>query len=460
MARMKLVIALFVGASAAFAGLWLIPAASADLGPSVVGVRARPGTGETQLQIAPLGTVNADTQRSPITIEVALEEVRFEELGPLAITSTGRKQLQDEVKADIKPLIVRTGLQLGIGMVVMGLLAGALLFRRELWPTVAGTAGAVIVAIGVLASTGITYDIEGFQEPRFTGDLERARGVIDAVQQNAGLIEEAGDRFEAATRRAAALLALLAQPDEDPGTASTAILHVSDIHGNPIGLDVTEELATEFEVDAIVDTGDLASSAFDTGELSKLSAPLEHSLVRDIGRLPAPYIFIAGNHDSFDLRDALEEAPNVEYLDNDTVTIGTLEIFGWADPTYSPEDIDASDKAEARIEEGEEVAAAVDTAGPDILAVHDPRLGLASIGHVPVILTGHTHERALTQENDTTILTVGSTGATGLNAFTVEAERDYQAEVIYFENGTLVGVDYVHVGSLGSEFLIERTTLP
>ena len=457
--RKKLLAAFAVGSLASFAGLSLVPAASSRLGPSTVRVRAYPGLGNTELRIAPLGSVTARTQKSPVSLEMALQEVHVEQLAPLATTAEGREQLQSDVEADLRPLIIRSALQLGLGMIAIGIIAGALFFRRELRPTIAAGTGALIVTVGVLVSVASTYDIDGFREPRFTGSLQRARGVIDALQQNVGLLDEARTRYEVASRRAADLLALLAKPNEDPFTETTAILHVSDIHGNPIGLDVADELATEFEVDAIVDTGDLASSTIDTGELSKLTAFLEGPLITKIGRLPAPYIFVAGNHDSFGLRRALQEADNVEYLDGDSTFVGTIELFGWADPTYTPEDVDASDKAEARLEEAPEVAAAVAASAPDVLLVHDPRLASESYEEVPLILAGHMHERSFEQEEASTILTVGSTGATGLKSFTVEADRPYEAEVIYFEGDVPVAVDYITVGALGSEFQLERKVI-
>lgn len=460
MDRRKLLAAFAVGAIAAFAGLSVVPAASSRLGPTTVQVRAHPGPGDTALRIPPLGSVTASTQKAPVTLELALQEVRVERLGPLATTPEGRTQLQRDVEADLRPLIIRSALQLGLGMIAIGIIAGALLFRRALRPTIAAGTGALIMVVGVLVSVGSTYEIDGFREPRFTGSLQRARGVIDALQRNVGLFAQARTRYEVASRRAAALLTMLAEPNTNPLTERTAVLHVSDIHGNPIGLDVTHELAKEFEVAAIVDTGDLASSTLDTGELSRLAAFLEGPMITKIERLPAPYIFVAGNHDSFGLRNVLRNAENVEYLDGDSGYVGALEFFGWADPTYTPEEADPSDKAAVRLEEASEVAIAVEESGPDVLLVHDPRLASESYGEVPLILAGHMHSRAFEQEGETTILTVGSTGATGLKSFTVEGDLPYEAEIIYFEGDDPVAVDYVTVSSLGSEFQVERMVIP
>lgn len=460
MGRKKLVAAFAVGAAAAFAGLWLVPAASSQLGPSTVRVRAHPGPGDTQLRIPPLGSVSARTQLAPITVEVALHEVRIEELGALATTAQGRDRLLNDVQDDLRPLIVRSAVQLGLGMILAGVVVGALMFRRALRPTLAATTGALLLTVGVLVATASTYDIDAFREPRFTGNLQRARGVIDALQRNVGLLDEARTRYEVASRRAADLLTMVAQPDTDPLTDTTAVLHVGDLHGNPIGLDVAEELAREFEVDAIVDTGDLASSSLDTGELSRLSAPLESSMIRQIARLPAPYIFVAGNHDSFDLRRELATAENVQYVDGRSVYIGALELFGWADPTYTPDEaVDGSEKAATRLEEASDVALEVEENEPDVLLVHDLRLASGSVGLVPVILAGHNHARGFEQEDGTTTLTVGSTGATGLKAFTVESDRPYEAQVVYFAGDDPVGVDYITVNALGSEFEIERMVI-
>ena len=459
MSRRKLITAVLSGGLAAFLGLWLVPAASSSLGPATVRVRAHPGTGNTHLLIPPLGSVTAHTQTSPMTLEISLHEVDVEELGPLATTPHGRVLLQREVEADLRGLIVRSVVQLTAGMLLLGVLAGIVLFRHQLRPTIFAGVGALLVAVGLFASTSSTYDVDAFQEPRFTGSLQRARGVIDALQRNVGLLDEARTRYEVASGRAADLLTLLGQPNPDPRGDTTAILHVSDIHGNPIGLDVTGELARNFGVDAIVDTGDLASSTLDTGELSRLSAPLERSMIETIGRLPVPYIFVAGNHDSFDLRDQLRAADNVQYLDGDSAFVGTLELFGWADPTYTPEDVEASEKADERLEEAADIATEVAAAAPDVLLVHDPRLASESHEEVPLILAGHMHARSIEELATTTILTVGSTGATGLKAFTVEADNPYEAEVIYFEGDDAVAVDYVTVGALGSEFEVERVVI-
>jgi hypothetical protein len=54
-------------------------------------------------------------------------------------------------------------------------------------------------------------------------------------------------------------------------------------------------------------------------------------------------------------------------------------------------------------------------------------------------------------------LTVGSTGATGLGSFTVEADSRYEAELLRFRQGRLVALDYISMDGVSGAFTIDRT---
>ena len=95
---------------------------------------------------------------------------------------------------------------------------------------------------------------------------------------------------------------------------------------------------------------------------------------------------------------------------------------------------------------------------PDVLAVHDSILASASFGSVPLVLAGHTHERGEVQGGGTLLLTVGSTGATGLKHLTVESGRRYEAQILYFEGTTLTAVDYVSLADVGGDFELSHHT--
>ena len=426
------------------------------MGPATVSTSARTGPGRTLVRVPPLGTIIADTHGAPLELEVAIAELDVERLADLATTSDGRRRLQTEIEHDLRRMTVLRSIHLLVGAAVLGAIAALAIYHRQVGPILLSTGAAMAtVAVGLLL-TGQAYKVEAFEEPRFTGTLTRARQVIETINRQVGVLDEARTRFQVATQRVSDLLTLLAEPQRDVRSDATAILHVSDIHGNPLGVDITSQLVEEFAVEAVIDTGDMASSFLDTGELSTLSDSVEASMVRGISRIEVPYVFVPGNHDSFGLRRRLSDIDNVIVLGAETTTLGDLTVLGWADPTFTTRPVPEEEKSEIRLAEADEVAAAVTSETPDILAVHDEVLAAESIGLVPLVLSGHTHERRVEEVEGTTLLTIGSTGATGLKSLTVESERDYEAEVLYFEGSDLIAVDFVALRGVGGEFTLER----
>jgi hypothetical protein len=150
----------------------------------------------------------------------------------------------------------------------------------------------------------------------------------------------------------------------------------------------------------------------------------------------------------------------VTLLDDATVDVGGVTVLGWGDPTFTASnEVSTEEGNEARLEESFRVNIAVLRNRPDVLAVHDVRLAEEAIGDVPLVLAGHTHERSLEERDGTVIMTVGSTGATGLGSFIVEADLTYEAQVIYFRDGAPVAYDYISLSGLGGDFNVERRTL-
>ena len=439
--------------------LAITPRASEQVGPAAVSASVEVGTGRTEVSIPPLGTVVARTHTSPLDLRLSVDRVNFEQLGPLATSEAGRARLRDLVTTDLGQLARESAVRELIGAVIFAALIAIIVFRHRWSAVVASSVAALMLAGSAGGAIVGTYSVDPFDEPRFTGTLTSAREVIAAVRESQDVLDEARSRFEIATRRISDLIALLGEGEGGREDAGTVFLHVSDIHANPIGLEIADELAQEFEVDAIIDTGDLGSAELDTGEITTLTGPVDRALARAIARIRVPYIYVAGNHDSPTLRAFVARANNVVPLRSDATFIDGIEIFGWADPTFSTQPIPEDEKALERLAVAEEeVAPAVVAASPDVVAVHAERLASFSFGDVPVVLAGHSHERAVRVEEDTLILTVGSTGATGLKSLAVEGDRPYEAQVLYFEGDTLTALDYISLRGLGSEFVLERTT--
>jgi Icc-related predicted phosphoesterase len=456
--RGRVVESVLVGAVAALIGIALVPPQHFVLGPAGVTSRAAFGNGDTVIRLPPFGSIVASTHAAPLRIELAVADVEVERLASLATSATGREEIRQEVESGLRSLALNSVLRLTIGGIIAGILVAAFLFHRHLEHVIGAATGGAVVLVLLFGGTALTFKTEAFEEPTFTGSLTKARQVINALTSGSEILDQTRSRFEIATRRVSDLLVLLADPDRDPLDQSTVLLHVSDIHANPIGLEITQELAAEFDADAVVDTGDLASSFLDTGAISSFAKPIDDVMARDIAQLEIPYLYVAGNHDAPALRSRLAEVENVVPLDGTSTLVGSVRIMGWYDPTYSLRPIPEEVKAEERLAEAPEVFRTVARLQPDILAVHDERLADTSLGMVPIVLAGHTHERAVKEIEGTTVFTLGSTGATGLKSFTVDTERDYEAELFYFDGDDLIAVDHISLTGVGGEFQLERSS--
>lgn len=442
-------VALIGGVATLFA-LQIVPPVRHQLGPATVDVSAGFGAGATTLFVPPLGTVEADTHTSPLRLQVTINEIDPEPLGRAVSLFGARRDLVSSIADDLRSAAIQLGIRLVIGGIVLGAIATALLPHRN-WRTIlAGAAGGLAaVAIG-LGATGVTFDVNAFEEPRFTGALQRAPQVMKAVNRQVGSLEQLRSRFETGAERLSELLTLTADPTRSPREGSIAILHVSDIHSNPVGVEITNQLARSFQVDAVLDTGDLTS----------FGEPIEARLGGLIDDIPVPYLFVPGNHDSQANRRTLARVDNVELLDGTVGEVRGVRILGWADPTFTASnEISTQEGNEIRESVAGQVAEAVAVEVPDVLAVHDARLAVDSVGRVPLVVAGHTHERGIEAEDGTVVSVVGSTGATGLGSFLVETDLPYEAAVLYFREGVPVAIDYVSFDGLGGDFTVERRSL-
>jgi len=442
----------------AVAGVGVLPAPRGSVGPAEISLGLSAGSEGTTLGLPPFGKVRAHTHRVPFDVELDLVQVEVEPLARSVTSQRGRDLLGRVVAADLRGLAIKASLQLALMLVVLASAIGALLLGRHLLPILLTSVTALVVLAIGLASILVTFDVSAFEEPRYTGSLTRAREVVDAVTESGQILDEARSRFDIASERLSDLIALLAVADANPLEAETIVLHVSDIHANPIGFEIVKQLARQFDVDAVIDTGDLAASFLDTGGISSVIDPVDRMIGREVAAVGVPYLYVAGNHDSPELRRVMAEVRNVSYLGATPASIGPLEVMGWPDPTFARTPIPESVKSEQRRAQAGDVAARVGEEEPDILAVHDVVLASESFGTVPLILAGHVHESSETVEEGTRILTVGSTGATGLKSFTVEAELRYEAQVLYFDGEDLIAVDHLALEDLGGDFELTRTT--
>jgi len=249
------------------------------------------------------------------------------------------------------------------------------------------------------------------------------------------------------------LRGLRALPDAPPADA-IRLVHVSDIHLNPLAFSVTESIARQYAADAVLDTGDIG----DWG------TPYEARMYADVGAIGVPYVFVKGNHDSDRTLEALARFDNVRILDNgETLELAGLTIAGQADPRFTPDKSTGDDhvRADKLTRAGDRLATALADTHADIALTHDPVVGLRLAGRVPLVLAGHTHKRAERRIGGTLLLTQGSSGGAGLRGVRHDPPDPLTVSVLHIDRNrhTLVAVDEFTFGGLGltQVSLVRRT---
>ncbi|MDP8987661.1 MAG: metallophosphoesterase family protein [Actinomycetota bacterium] len=444
-----LLVALLAGV-AAVATVGIGRPTEGELGPGRVELRARWGlNGRTQLGLPPLGAISAATHDAPLAVDLRVQRLDVERVQDLLARPDPEIRLRQSLSSDLEPLVARFARQALLTSLLVGVVVGAVLPRRRWNWVVAGGAGGVLAVSALLGRAWATYDEDAFVNPRFEGSLERAPDILRTVQRHVEGFDDIRGRVEVLSQQVANLYRATVMGPEDDDDA-VAILHVSDVHSNPLAVEVVRQLASRFEVDAVLDTGDVTS----------FGLPLEARIGDLIAGIPVPYYLTPGNHDSNAVRSALAAVPNVTVLAGAVVDIGGVRVLGVADPTFTADNgVGTADAAAEKRRQASAVGRLTAARRPDVLAVHDPALAEEAAGRVPLVVAGHRHERSSEVRDGTRYLTVGSTGATGLGSFTVATQLDYEAQVLHFSEGRLVVVDYVSLGGISGSFRIERTVV-
>lgn len=443
-----------LGAVVAVVALSFVPPTKADLGPGTVSLRTRCCLGtETRLLVPPVGAISAGTHRPSVDVEASIDEVDVEALQALGGSAAPDQALAEAIDEDLPGLLqelVARSLAMGA---IAGVLVGVVVPGRRWDTALAGGVGGVLAVAAVLGLTWSSYDQEAFEEPRFEGTLREAPRVIEAASRYVEDFDDVEDRITV-------IGAQLGQLYETSVTESIAgvdreevrVLHISDVHLNPLGIEAAEDLAQRFEADAVLDTGDLTT----------FGLPLESRIADEID-FDVPYLFVPGNHDSPQNRASLADSEEITLLDGEVFVVegddgASVSILGVGDPTFTAENDVADDEAaEALEEQAAEVADLVAEEQPDVLAVHNLLQAAEVGGEVPLVVGGHNHRRSDREDDGTLLLTVGSTGATGIGTFTVDEGAAYEAQVLRFVEGELIGVDYLTLSGIRGEFTIDRT---
>ncbi|HEX7168017.1 MAG TPA: metallophosphoesterase [Acidimicrobiales bacterium] len=447
---------LLFGVAGACLALALAGRVSVDIGPFDTTASVRPGlSGQTTVRLSPLGSLQLDTHDAPIDLELRVEELRLDEAKRIADDPGVLESLEGEIAADARRALLLLTLKC-LAVAAAGGGAGALAARVRVRSAAIGAAAGTVLVAGVGAAAAATFDDGAIAEPRYSGLLTIAPTAVGDLETVVGRFGQYRAQLTELVGNVVTLYqAAQGLPTFEAGDETIRVLHVSDIHLNPQAFDLIDLLADQFDVDAVLDTGDLTDWGTEP----------EGGLTDRIRKLDVPYVWVRGNHDSDATQASVAAQPNAVVLDGGSADVAGLRIWGIADERYTPN----KDQPTGKNVERDQAARFAPTlarmlrqdepATVDVVMVHDARMA-ADIGDdVRLILAGHTHQPRTASIGAARLLVEGSTGGAGLRGLRDEEPEPLTCTILYFDPDTrgLVAYDRIVVRGLGeSGARIER----
>lgn len=421
-----------------------------------VNVSIRPAWhGQTHLVFTPLGEIRAFTHHAPLLLQVSLQAVNLEQLHSLIAHQTAPAALQSAFTQWAQRQLVGFSLHEVLCGLLGGLLAPLLLRARRVreW-LAAGLIGGGSVA-GALFLSLHTFDRRAFDNLTYVGSLRQAGTVISLARTAFGSAQVLNERLRLVAANVNTLYGRInAMSTADETGPTVRILHISDIHNNPAAVSFVQALATRFDVQAVVDTGDLTD----------FGTPVEAKLTHGLGLLRVPHVFVAGNHDSQATLRAVAASRSTVILNGQPVQVAGLTVLGLPDPSSARAGVGSVDTPPAALAvAGAQLAAAVHALPqpPDIVCVHNPVQADMVLGKVPLVLCGHLHRAYVTRNGRTIICNAGTTGGAGLRYFDRSEGVPLSAAVLTFTRAPhphLLFVDMVVLSGSLDEYSITRST--
>ncbi|MCL6473269.1 MAG: metallophosphoesterase [Firmicutes bacterium] len=417
-----------------------------------LGFRIEPAKrGVTELSIPPFGEISAFTHKTNVRIKVVLEKIYPVEISRVAGNIDNSKELVGKIEFEGKKAFKQFVIRLIVLAAIGGALGAALSPRRRAYKAIAGAAlGAALIST-IIVSTYSSYDINAFKQPRYSGALTVAPWATEDIAKRLGDVKTFRREVLDVARNIDNFYSKIDswQPIQEN---TIKVLHVSDIHNNPVAIDLIKRVVKDFRIDLVIDTGDITD----------FGTPVEANLIDGIAGLPVPYIFIPGNHDSPQTVSFLRGVKNVTVVDGNVVSVKGITIFGIADPaSRSPEPTPVDDRAmaEFKAQVADSLKSLPDK--PLILAVHNPKAVRGLFGKAPIILVGHTHKASLMEKNGFVLNNAGTTGAAGFRTFQAQDGVPYTLNILHIDRTrkALVAIDSLEVTGAEREFRLERNLI-
>jgi predicted MPP superfamily phosphohydrolase len=488
-------------------GAGLAPSTITRVGPFEVGLRVVPSWDPgVVLELPPAGRVEFRTHRAPVAVQAAMGEVDLEGARGLLGSRAALDELERSAPDVLRSATVRASVTTG-GCALLGAVGlSVLVYRRRVRRT-AQVAGVLVVALAGMALTTVTtFDADRMAQPHFTGLLSKAPYVAGQAESMLARLQSYRAGLADIVDGVTALYAASGELPVLPETASddvVVMLHVSDLHLNPIGFDLIDRLVEQFKADLVVDTGDITT----------WGTEVEGTTLSRVGKVGVPYVFVRGNHDSRLTQRAVAASRNAVVLDGAIAQVAGVVIAGIGDPTFTPDraqnvpsgasvpvppstsptpptpptsptspappDQEIAESTDLQAQAGHRLAGLIrswDDQHPQspvtIAAVHQPSATAPLLTMVPLVLAGHVHHREVSVDKSTgtRLMVEGSTGGAGVTATGMAAADrgspvPLNATLIYLARrgpltGEVLAYDEVTVGGLGlASISLNRTVV-
>lgn len=447
------------GLIAALLAVWLLGYSFIDIeGITVRAALAPSSTGITELHFPPFGVIKARTHQGPVKLSLTLEQIDSSflhgQLNHAADSKDFLLRLQKGIKSAVYDFALR---QLIIALIVAFVFI--LLVWRINWKTALLHAllGTTLLFMPVVYAIN-TYDSQAFREPEYKGVLSMAPSVMEFVSNSLSdlhIVKENTDKIVTNFRKlflnADALMVMANAEDQQK---FVKVLLVSDLHSNPVGVEFMKSTANRFQVDFIINAGDLT----DLG-----TAP-EFEAIRELENIPIPQLLVPGNHDRPEIIDIIHQLDNLTVLDGQMLTISGIKVVGFADPLADDAAVEYENPEKAKQILAEEAvrlqAELKKQERPDILVVHNPSLGVKLMSLAEVTVSGHNHQLQVKQQNGAILINPGTTGAAGLRGLYSEEGRAYSAVIAYLMPGSgLMAMDLIDYEPASNQFSLHRKVI-
>lgn len=366
------------------------------------------GKGRTLIYFPPLGKVTASTHWPPLDFHLLLKNINTEELATLTSHIPLADFWSGDLFQDIKTNIIKYTASLFLLAFLLGMISPLLWTRQGVSKKEMLLMGLVnlLVLVFFVSAAFFSYNTAAFLEAEYQGVLEAAPWVLHTLYEGRDIVENIGAQFTEVVESISFLEKEINKntPLDEPQN-TIKVLHVSDIHNNPAAFNFIRRIVDTFNVQLIIDTGDMVDYGMD----------LELELfLQNFNEINVPYVFIPGNHESPLVVEQLKELENITVLEDGEIEMAGLKITGLADPASSSTALSLSDETLVE-EKAQQLAKNVAGSGEaTIIAAHNPKLFKYLRKDGNLLLGGHLHKPFVNKNEEYIEINAGTTGASGI----------------------------------------------